>query len=82
MNNMLFNYLNDFYTTYFNDIIIYSNNKLEHETYMKKVLDCLYNISLQANIKKYEFEVKRTKYFEFIVSTSSIKVDLEKVKVI
>ena len=49
---------------------------------MKKVLDCLYNISLQADIKKYEFKVKRTKYLEFIVSTSSIKVDLEKVKVI
>jgi len=79
---MLFNYLNDFYTTYFNDIIIYSNNKLEHETYMKKVLDCFCNISLQANIKKCEFEVKRTKYLKFIVSTSSIKVDLEKVKVI
>jgi len=79
---MLFDYLNNFYTTYFNDIIIYSNNKLEHETYMKKVLDCLYNISLQADIKKYEFKVKRTKYLEFIVSTSSIKVDLEKVKVI
>jgi len=79
---MLFNYLNNFYTAYFNNIIIYSNNKLEHKTYMKKVLDCLYNASLQANIKKCEFEVKRTKYLKFIVSTSSIKVDLEKVKVI
>jgi len=49
---------------------------------MKKVLNCLYNISLQADIKNYKFEVKRTKYLKFIVSTSSIKVDLEKVKVI
>jgi len=79
---MLFNYLNDFYTAYFNNIIIYFNNKLEHETYMKKVLNCFCNTSLQANIKKCEFEVKRIKYFEFIVSTSSIKVDLKKVKVI
>jgi len=79
---VLFNYLNDFYTAYFDDIIIYSNNKLEHETYMKKVLDCLYNTSLQADIKKCKFKVKRTKYLKFIVSTSSIKVDLEKVKVI
>jgi len=79
---MLFNYLNNFYTAYLNNIIIYSNNKLEHETYMKKVLNCFCNISLQADIKKCEFEVKRTKYLKFIVSTSSIKVDLEKVKVI
>jgi len=62
--------------------IIYSNNKLEHKTYMKKVLDCFYNISLQVNIKKCEFEVKHIKYLKFIISTSSIKVDLEKVKVI
>jgi len=79
---MLFNYLNNFYTAYFNNIIIYFNNKLEYKTYMKKVLDCFCNISLQVDIKKYEFEVKRTKYLKFIVSTSSIKVDLKKVKVI
>jgi len=79
---VLFNYLDDFYTAYLDDIIIYSDNELEHETYMKKVLNCLYNTGLQADIKKYEFEVKRTKYLRFIVSTSSIKVDPEKVKVI
>ena len=82
MNDVLFDYLDDFYTAYLDDIIIYSDNELEHETYMKKVLNCFCNTSLQANIKKCEFEVKRIKYFEFIVSTSSIKVDLEKVKVI
>jgi len=79
---VLFDYLDDFYTAYLDDIIIYSDNELEHETYMKKVLDRLCNAGLQADIKKCEFEVKRTKYLGFIVSTSSIKVDLEKVKVI
>jgi len=49
---------------------------------MKKVSNRFYNTSLQVDIKKCKFEVKRTKYLEFIVSTSSIKVDLEKVKVI
>jgi len=82
MNDVLFDYLDDFYTAYLDDIIIYSDNELEHETHMKKVLDCLYNAGLQADIKKCEFGVKRTKYLRFIVSTSSIKVDLEKVKVI
>jgi hypothetical protein len=41
MNNVLFNYFNDFCTAYLNDIIIYSNNKLEHKTYIKKVLERL-----------------------------------------
>ena len=82
MNDVLFDYLNDFCTAYLNDIIIYSNNELEHETYVKKVLDRLRDAGLQADIKKCEFRVKRTKYLGFIVSTSGIEVDLEKVKVI
>ena len=41
MNNVLFDYLNDFCTAYFDDIIIYSDNKLEYEDYMKKVLERL-----------------------------------------
>ena len=49
---------------------------------MKKVLERLRNAGLQADIKKCEFRVKRTRYLRFIVSTSSIEVDPEKVKVI
>jgi hypothetical protein len=78
----LFKYLNNFYTTYLNNIIIYSNNKLEHKTHVKKVLEHLQNTRLQVDIKKCEFEVKCTRYLRFIVSTSSIKVDLKKVEVI
>jgi hypothetical protein len=82
MNNVLFNYLNNFYTAYLNNIMIYSENKLEHKTYVKKVLECLWNTGLQVDIRKCEFRVKCTKYLRFIVSTNSIKVDLEKVKVV
>jgi hypothetical protein len=38
MNNILFNYLNDFYIAYLDDILIYSDNELEHKLYIKKVL--------------------------------------------
>jgi len=38
INNVLFNYLNDFYTAYLNNIIIYSENELEHKKYIYKVL--------------------------------------------
>jgi hypothetical protein len=41
MNNVLFNYLDDFYTTYLDDILIYSNNKLEHKEHVYKVLERL-----------------------------------------
>jgi hypothetical protein len=38
INNILFNYLNDFCMAYLDNIIIYSENKLEHEEYICKVL--------------------------------------------
>ena len=82
MNNVLFDYLDDFCTAYLDDIMIYSDNELEHETHVRKVLERLRNAGLQADIKKCEFRVKRTRYLRFIVSTSGIEVDLEKVKVI
>jgi Reverse transcriptase (RNA-dependent DNA polymerase) len=82
MNDVLFDYLDDFCTAYLDDIMIYLDNELEHETHVKKVLERLRNSGLQANIKKCEFGVKRTRYLGFIVSTSGIEVDLEKIKVI
>jgi hypothetical protein len=38
MNDILFNYLDDFATVYLDDILIYSKDLKEHTTYMKKVL--------------------------------------------
>jgi hypothetical protein len=38
MNNVLFNYLDNFYIAYLNNILIYLDDELEHELYIKKVL--------------------------------------------
>ena len=38
INDVLFDYLNDFYTAYLDDIMIYSENKLEYKEYVYKVL--------------------------------------------
>jgi len=67
---------------YLDDILIYLNNKLKHQVYVKKVLERLQNTSLQVNIKKCKFGVKRIKYLRFIVSINRIKVNPKKVNVI
>ena len=82
MNDILFEYLDDFYTAYLDDILIYSENELEHKEYVCKVLLKLYKVGLQADIRKLEFNVKCIKYLGFIISTNSIKTDLEKTAVI
>jgi len=46
MNDVLFDYLNDFYTAYLDNIIIYFENELEHKEYVRKVLQRLHKAGL------------------------------------
>ncbi len=82
INEVLFNYLNDFCMVYMNDILIYSDDPLEHDTQVKKVLQHLKKAGLQADIKKSEFSVQLTKFLEFIISTEGIAMDSDKVFII
>jgi hypothetical protein len=82
MNDVLFDYLDIFCTAYLDDILIYSEDPLEHEEHVRKVLERLRKAGLQADIKKSEFRVTRTKYLGFIISTDGIEVDPEKVSVV
>jgi len=56
MNNVLFEYLDDFCTAYLDDILIYSENELEHKEHVCKVLLRLYEVGLQADIRKSDLE--------------------------
>jgi hypothetical protein len=82
INDFLFDYLDDFCTAYLDDILIYSSNELEHEEHVWRVIERLQEAGLQADIKKSEFGVKRTKYLGFIISTDGIETDPEKTSVI
>jgi Reverse transcriptase (RNA-dependent DNA polymerase) len=82
MNDVLFDYLDDFYTAYLDDILIYSENELEYDEYVYKVLERLRKAGLQVDIKKSKFSVYKTKYLGFIIGMKGIRVDLEKIKVI
>jgi len=82
INDILFDYFNVFCTVYLDDILIYSENEEDHAEHVIKVLIRLREAGLQADIKKCEFGVMRTKYLGFIVTTKGIEVDLEKVEVI
>jgi hypothetical protein len=82
MNNVLFDYLNDFYTAYLDDIIIYSKDPLKHKLHIQKVLKRLRQASLQVDIKKLKFNITCIKFLRFIISINSIKVNPEKVTII
>ena len=76
---MLGEYLDDFVIVYLNNIIIYSNNKKEHKSYIKQVLQRLYNKDIPIIIKKYKFYTKKTDFVGFIIKLKQISIDLKKV---
>ena len=51
-------YLDEFLTAYLDDLLIYSENELDHEIHVRKVLTRLREAGLQADIKKCEFHVR------------------------
>ncbi|KAL1957433.1 hypothetical protein VTO42DRAFT_6001 [Malbranchea cinnamomea] len=82
MNDLFLDSLDNFVTVYLDDILIHSQNEIEHQAHVKYVLKKLGEASLQADIKKSEFHVTRTKYLGFIVGTEGIEVDPEKAEVV
>ncbi|KAL2004647.1 hypothetical protein VTN00DRAFT_3383 [Thermoascus crustaceus] len=82
VNDLFLDYLDQFMTVFINDILVYSENELEHKEHVIKILNRLREAGLQADIKKCEFHVTWTKYLGFIVGTNGIEVDPEKVLVI
>ena len=82
INSVLFDYIDDFCTAYIDDILIYSEDPLEHEAHVCKVLDRLRQAGLPVDVKKSEFSVTSTKYLGFIISTEGIAIDPDKVAII
>ncbi len=82
MNNILWNFLNDFCQVYLDDILIYSKTKKKHRDHVKLVLSRLREAELQMNIRKCEFDVEETVFLEVIVSELDLRMNSSKVTVI
>ncbi len=82
MNNVLWNFLNDFCQVYLNDILIYSKTQWKHKQHFKMILNHLQEADLQMNIWKCKFDVEETVFLEVIVSEQDLCMNLIKVKVI
>jgi len=82
MNDVLWDFLNDFCQVYLNDILIYSKTRKKHRDHVKLVLNRLREAELQMNIQKCKFNVKETVFLEVIVSELDLRMNFSKVTVI
>ncbi|KAL2009286.1 hypothetical protein VTN00DRAFT_7480 [Thermoascus crustaceus] len=77
-NDLFLDYLDQFMTVFINNILVYSENELEHQEHVIKILNRLREAELQADIKKCKFHITQTKYLGFIVGTNGIEIDPKK----
>ncbi len=82
MNNVLWDFLNDFCQVYLNDILIYSKTQQEYKQHIKMILSRLQEADLQMNIWKCKFNVKEIIFLKVIVLEQDLHMNFIKVKVI
>ena len=75
-------YLDDFVLVFFDDILVYSKNVVDHEMHVKKVLEVLRAHKLFAKKRKCTFSVDRVEYLGFVVSKDGICADPTKVQAV
>ena len=82
MNDILFEYLNDFCQIYLDDILIYNKIKKDHIKHIRLVLQKLREIDLQMNILKCEFHVQKTKFLSLLMSIDGLRMNPTKIQAV
>jgi hypothetical protein len=82
MNIVLRSYIGKFVVIYFDDILVFSNNKEDHLQHLKLILDALRKHKLYANLNKCSFLQEFLVFLGFVILTEGFKMDSEKVRVV
>ncbi len=82
INDTLCKYLDEFCTAYLDDILIYSDNEVEHEIHVNRVLQKLAQVDLQIDIIKCAFHVIEVSYLDLIIIIKEVKMNSAKVNII
>lgn len=80
MNEVFRPYLRKFVLVFFDNILVYNQNKQEHEEQLQLVLEVLRRQKLFANRKKCQFGRKQIEYLGHVISEEGVAADPQKVK--
>ena len=72
MNNVLFDYLDDFVVVYLDDRVIYSRTLEEHVNHLSLVLSQLRKYRLYVKMEKCEFAQQEIKFLGHLVSKNQV----------
>ena len=82
MNDILFDFFNEFVQCYLNDIFIYNKIKKEHICHVRLILQKLIDASLQVDILKSCFYVQEITFLKIIIFIKGIRMNFKKMKII
>ena len=82
INQALSDYLNVFCIVYLNNILIYSDNEVEHVEHVQKVLVRLLMFELYVKLSKCEFHVREIGFLDFQINTEGIFMEQSQINTI
>ena len=82
MNNIFFEYFNDFVQAYFDDVLIYNKIRKKYIEHVRKILKKLIDVDLQMNIKKYKFYVQKISFLNVPLFIENIRINFLKIQMI
>jgi len=82
MNDVFSDLLDVCVVVYLDDILIYSNDIMQHQSYVKEVLKRLQKVKLYAKAEKYKFHSDSIKYLGYVLSPAGLTMSDTKVKTI
>ena len=82
INRVLIGILDVFTTAYFDDIMIYSETRKDYQRHVRDVLAQLRQFCLFCKLSKCEFGVTTTSFLGFVVNTSGVSMESDRVELI
>jgi hypothetical protein len=82
MNDVFYEYLDDFVVCYINDILIFLKNMVHHERHVRLVLEKFQEVGIYAKLEMCGFHQPKVEFLGYIISRDNVHMDLCKVQTI